>query len=154
MNREGWGEGPWDGEPDKLEWRDEATGMPCLIVRSSLGALCGYVGVPPGHPDHGKHYDNVDSTEVHGGLTYANRCQEGGKICHIAKPGEPEDVWWFGFDTAHLGDLVPGMVAAYAKSGMDYMKSHHGDEYRNLEYVKGEVTRLALQLDKIGKNSS
>ena len=47
MDKTGWGPGEWTDEPDKLQWVDEATGFDCLIVRNSLGALCGYVGVSP-----------------------------------------------------------------------------------------------------------
>lgn len=54
-----WGEGPWQHEPDKMEWRDEETGLPCLIVRGPAGALCGYVGVAPSHPFHGLSYDGL-----------------------------------------------------------------------------------------------
>jgi hypothetical protein len=25
INRTGWGDGPWDDEPDKVEWRDAVT---------------------------------------------------------------------------------------------------------------------------------
>ena len=33
-----WPRGVWDDEPDKKQWRDEATGYPCLIVRNqSMG---------------------------------------------------------------------------------------------------------------------
>jgi hypothetical protein len=49
-----WPAGPWLEEPDKIQWIDEATGLDCLIVRQSeSGHLCGYAGVPPGHPLHG-----------------------------------------------------------------------------------------------------
>lgn len=48
-DRSKWPSGPWDGEPDKKQWMDPATGLPCLIHRGPTGALCGYVGVPPGH---------------------------------------------------------------------------------------------------------
>lgn len=58
--------GEWDNEPDKVQWKTEA-GFPALIVRSqTFGALCGYVGVPKGHPAYEKHYDEVD-VEIHGG---------------------------------------------------------------------------------------
>jgi hypothetical protein len=60
--REQWGEGPWQSEPDLVEWRDAATGYPCLIVRGSMGALCGYVGLPPGHPLHGKPYTHAEES--------------------------------------------------------------------------------------------
>lgn len=36
-------DGEWKDEPDKIQWQDEATGFPCLIVRGPSGALCGYV---------------------------------------------------------------------------------------------------------------
>lgn len=53
--KEAWGEGPWLTEPDRMVWVDEATGLDCMILRAPVtGALCGYVGVPPGHPLHGK----------------------------------------------------------------------------------------------------
>ena len=45
--------GPWDREPDKIQYEDPDTGYPCLVKRTSLGHLCGYVGVPEGHPAHG-----------------------------------------------------------------------------------------------------
>ncbi|MGE5512362.1 MAG: hypothetical protein ACM31O_14035 [Bacteroidota bacterium] len=68
-----WGDGPWMSEPDKRQWVDKATGLPCLIVRNSLGALCGYVGVSKSHPAYGKDYFDVD-VRVHGGLTFARQC--------------------------------------------------------------------------------
>lgn len=53
-----WGPGPWEEEPDKRQWTDPATGLPCLIVRNRLGGLCGYVGVPPSHPWYGRDYSS------------------------------------------------------------------------------------------------
>jgi hypothetical protein len=43
-------EGIWQEEPDYQHWIDEETGLDCLIVRNSGGALCGYVGIPQSHP--------------------------------------------------------------------------------------------------------
>lgn len=72
----GWPSGEWDSEPDKLQWPDEATGLPCLAVRhASLGHWCGYVGVPPEHPWAGHTYDSDVEVDVHGGLTFADACQ-------------------------------------------------------------------------------
>lgn len=128
---------PWNAEPDKAQWIDEATGLDCLIVRGPLGALCGYVGLPPNHPWHGTDADHVDAA-VHGGLNYAAPCQEHAgerAICHVPEPGRPADVWWLGFDCAHAGDLNPitGPIT--------------GDEvYRDFAYVQAEVARLAAQL--------
>jgi len=140
VDRSGWGHGPWDGEPDRVQWRTEA-GLPGLIVRNTLGTLCGYVAVPPGHTLHGLHYDHEQvSVDVHGGLTYSDSCQ--GPICHAPRPGEPDNVWWFGFDCAHLGDGTPFMIG---KFGSD-LGRYYADQYRDIGYVRREVERLAKQL--------
>lgn len=186
-----WPRGAWDDEPDKIQWQDEATGLPCLIVRGPSGALCGYVGVAPGHPWHGKDYDDC-GVDVHGGLTFASKCAEinpekwekwcerqNGRraeakkypigdaatdlkeydrlnvlkdyeawavwsasrhICHVASPGEPDPVWWLGFDCAHAGDISPG-YARYSRSFAD-----REDSYRDIAYVEGECRSLAKQI--------
>lgn len=59
VDKSAWGDGPWQSEPDKMQWRDETTGLVCLIVRGPLGALCGYVGVPEKHPAYGLSYDGT-----------------------------------------------------------------------------------------------
>ena len=154
VDKTGWGDGPWQAEPDKRQWQDKATGLPCLIVRNPIGALCGYVGVPAGHPVHGKGYDDVD-VGVHGGLTFADRCHEGAEehsICHKPAPGESDDVWWLGFDCAHAGDLSPQHAATmreirvmpeFRRLPSPYMRD---DTYKDIAYVEGEVQRLAAQL--------
>ena len=48
--KEKWRPGPWTVEPEKIQWQDETTKLPCLIVRNGMGALCGYVGVDASHP--------------------------------------------------------------------------------------------------------
>ena len=161
--------GQWDDEPDKAQWVDEATGLDCLIVRGPMGALCGYVGVPDSHPWHGKGYSEClhdcneedhycwehspgSAVRVHGGLTFAAACHpdergEGYGICHVAEPGRPDDVWWFGFDCAHAYDLTPGMILA------DRMIGHSGfsgeDIYRTFGYVQRECADLARQLASV-----
>jgi hypothetical protein len=137
VDRAGWPAGEWDAEPDRVEWRDEVTALPCLIVRNRVGGLCGYVGVPPGHPWHGKGYDDVPA-DVHGGLTYADKCQ--GSICHVPQPGEPDDVWWLGFDCVHSGDIAPGR---HGGLGYGYLWP---ESYKNIAYVRGEVVSLARQV--------
>jgi hypothetical protein len=48
------------------------------------------------------------------------------------------DIWWFGFDCAHAGDLIPGL-------------SHHSpllqasEVYRDEEYVRGQLKYLGAQ---------
>lgn len=209
VDKSGWGPGPWNDEPDKRQWQDEATGLPCLIVRSPVGALCGYVGVPPDHPAYGLSYDGTPDKEhrvyhkalrekmrgpllaqdgsdekheavrdaimetperpeivsgpgeciteidVHGGLTYAAGCS--GHICHVPAEGEPDNVWWFGFDCAHSGDLCPQMEMA--RKGFKHLmpslppeleaameKMDMRDVYRDAAYVAAECASLAKQL--------
>ena len=144
--------GEWDAEPDKVQWIDAATGFDCLIHRGPSGALCGYVGLPPGHKYHGAGYDAVeiphperDDTypDVHGGLTFADSCSEtpradGGGICHIPAEGRPADVWWLGFDCAHCDDFCPS-----------YATERSYGCYRDLAYVKRQCADLAKQLASV-----
>lgn len=138
-SRDEWKPGPWDDEPDLVEWRHDESGYPCLIVRNNFGALCGYVGVPPEHPLHGKGMLDAEVTDldVHGGVTYGHECA--GDICHVARPGEPEDVWWVGFDCAHAFDAVPGI-------SMLCGRSDEARRYRSMGYVQDQVESLARQL--------
>lgn len=71
--------------------------------------------------------DIVLAIDVHGGLTYA---ANGGHI------EDDSDLWWFGFDCSHSGDLSP-----------KYHKEYDNDDiYRDYEYVKIECENLAKQL--------
>lgn len=146
VDRTGWESGPWDTEPDKAQWQDPDTGMPCLAVRNGQGIWCGYVGVTEGHPFFGVDCDDEKiDVRVHGGLNFSDACSQNDKeygICHRPDPGEPDRVWWFGFDCIHAFDLAPGMVASRKKRGAGYP----GDTYRDLAYVKRECAELAKQL--------
>ena len=83
---------------------------------------------------HGKDYNALD-VEVHGGLTYAGECS--GSICHVPKPGEPDNVFWFGFDCAHAYDLSPATQAFYRERGISL--SRDGDDvYRTVEQPPAE----------------
>lgn len=143
IDKSDWPRGPWHKEPDKVQWQDEATGLPCLAVRTKLtGALCGYVGVAAGHPAFGECYDALGHIDVHGGLTYSDHCNgdEERGVCHTPDPGEPEHAWWVGFDCAHCGDVTPAM--AYTEE----IALALGGAYRTLDYVQDQCRLLAQQL--------
>lgn len=140
----GWPSGPWDGEPDKVQWQDEATGLPCLAVRQgNNGHWCGYVGVAEDHPYFGHEYDEHYELPAHGGLTFSDACSPGETeatgICHLPEPGEPDHVWWFGFDCAHHGDSSPRDAALYG----DFTG------YKTLDYVQASCRELAAALKAV-----
>lgn len=166
VNRAEWPPGPWDAEPeDKVEFRH--AGFACLLVRGSAGAWCGYVGMPPGHRWHGAAYDDVrvideegeaSYPDVHGGLTYAAACQVNGHICHAPAPGEPDDIWWLGFDCNHSGDVAPRDEGFHLR-----FPEHAGvfeprlgrptgwggvHRYQTRDYARRETERLAEQLGR------
>lgn len=153
IDKSDWPDGPWMKEFDKSQFVDEATGLPCLIVRNNLGNLCGYVGVKRGHPAYKKDYDDVD-VSVHGGLTYADFCQEHSEeskgICHLPGKREPKRIYWLGFDCAHCYDLVPGMLKFHNEFRSQYPAEFSDvpdrDVYRDVEYVRNECRSLAKQL--------
>lgn len=143
--RDRWPQGPWTHEPDKIVWVDRATKLDCMVVRNHLGGLCGYVGLSRKHPWYGKDYDSVDA-EAHGGLTFAATCQEDGPVCHVPRRGRPHDVWWLGFDCAHAGDLLPGMLATFDELRIERPGVLQDYEtYKDLNYVVSEVEELARQ---------
>jgi hypothetical protein len=102
-SRSVWQPGIWKTEPDLVEWRSAAVPYPLLIIRGDVGALCGYVGVPPSHPFHGRSPRDVG---FEFGINWAGPC-DGYRI----PTGEPPDCWWFGFDCAHAGNYVPAIAA-------------------------------------------
>jgi hypothetical protein len=159
-----WPDGPWQDEPDKIEWVDPATGYDCLIERNHYGPLCGYVAVPPQHPYHGAHYSEIN-VHVHGGLSYSplgHGRELSGTAVHVdhdrdlpnsafglpfrerLPPGQ--HVWWLGFDCAHGYDVIP----AWPDWQIDPAAT-----YKTVVYVRREVTRLAKQLhEQAGSHAS
>lgn len=153
MNREEklslFGEGPWVDEPDRKEWR--AHGLPCLMLRAPLfGHWCGYAGVPPEHPLHGRAWRSVRlRLHAHRGLNFAGPCDD--RVCHEPRPGEPEAIWWLGFDCMHADDFVPVMSSPWARAlggyhGFDERDRSLYGTYRDAAYVEAEVQLLAIQL--------
>lgn len=92
-----WKPGVWITEPDLVEWRSSKAPYPMLILRGGMGALCGYVGVPPAHPYHGQSPWLVNWS---------------GPSCSRRRAtGEPPHFWWLGFDCGHSNEYAPLMDA-------------------------------------------
>jgi hypothetical protein len=110
----------------------------CHIMQvPALGHLCGYVRIPKKHPLHGLSYDEVYNLgyeiEVHGGLTYsASTIGEATGMQYLLSRQ-----WYFGFDCAHSGDIIPGHPFSFGNENA---------VYRDYDYVKAECESLARQL--------
>lgn len=151
MDIMGWRDlqGKWNNEPDILELDNRGYHM--VVLRNPMmGNLNGYVGVNINHPSFGLHYDHkkMDHVMVHGGITYAGN---GGYM-----PFAPfkRNYWYFGFDTAHAGDLVPQLTLinhSIPELGelMERFESLMKPTYRDLNYVSDQVNALTEQLQLI-----
>lgn len=143
-----WGAGPWTNEPDRVEWTTRA-GLPAIALRQPRsGHWCGYVGVAPGHRWHGvdlqSYPEGVEVPDAHGGITYNEHCV--GAVCHVPQPGEPDDLWWIGFDCAHAGDRTPGSGTNIARIFLDdEADARFGGVYRTIDFVQKQCERLAKQ---------
>ena len=128
--------GPWDNEPD--EWNGEFHGLRVRAVRHhATGSWCGYVLLPRNHPLYGVDYGEIDA-DAHGGLTYSDYGAGGDNLSLMERSLHDDDVWEVGFDCGHASDYQPVLV------GLE----HRSIKYRTLEYVKGELDKLASQLKK------
>lgn len=132
VDKSKWPEGDWMTEPDRDIFKT-ADGYDAAILRHPrLGHLCGYVGVPEGHPLHGRPYGEVYDLidpDVHGGLTYSGNGLE--------EFGENPSAWYFGFDCMHSRDIVPSMLEC---------SSYPNASYRTFAYVKRQVALLSKQI--------
>ena len=125
-----------------IEERFEHKGFPCVVVFQPMGFRCGYVGIPKGHKVYKKHYNDLD-IDCHCGLTYS----EDRLVMQ-----EDKDVWWIGFDCAHICD----------SPDIEKIKQYYGEDtanrireinfylldkpVRDLEYVKDNCKKIVDQL--------
>lgn len=145
-NKKRFPPGPWQTEPDRVEFKH--AGFDCLLNRNQMGAWCGYVGLPATHPLYKTHYQEVENLSGYGGLTFGALC--GGEICHVGDvPGEA--LYWLGFDCAHYGDLVPGMILCDEKIHQQFGFPRRDREcvYRDVHYAREQTKLLAEELQNI-----
>ena len=110
------------------------------VTSNRIGYRCGYVRIPPGHPWHGKGYDDVRTADggwpdVHGGLTFAEADTDCGK-------GGEDNAWWLGFDCAHYDDAPDPELPGY-DARMSF--AHRGDMVKTTAYVQAECLNLIRQ---------
>ena len=150
------GEGPWQAEAEKIAWTDPKTGFGCIIRREPGGHLGGYVSIGSDHPLFGFDARAIPRTviNVHGGLNYAERCDESGpeelSICHVvARQAAHDDRWWIGFSCDGLADFIPSIPRHATEAEALGIEQ----TYRDQEYVFARCTDLAAQLAAVAANA-
>lgn len=126
------GHGPWLYELDVVIWhhRDKL----CAVLRNKeLGNLNGYVEAD---------LNLSIPVAVHGGVTFTGHLSHQGEHCSLL------DVHtFFGFDCAHAGDLVPGIIAlSRMVIGTGMPEEYLYGAYRTTDFVIKETHNLAKQL--------
>lgn len=129
-------------------------GLRCVVVLTSMGHRCGYVGVNKSHPLYGYNVDVVEtSLYCHGGITFA----KGGPNTYYPVHS---DLWWFGFDCAHCYDVNDFDAALEAFEDIDIranLLSHKSicesfptsGTVKTTDYCVDECKKLAEQLSGI-----
>lgn len=142
--KESWGKGAWEKEHDCVTWTDPTTQLPCIVYRTEMGTLNGYVGIALGNVLHGVTDDSAvfGKVNVHGGLTFSGQFTKE----HI--PVEDESIWWFGFDCAHAYDVIPALYT------MRPSLRNISAVYRDADFVSEQVRSLASQIAKINYQQS
>jgi hypothetical protein len=125
--------------PFKVEREWEHAGLKCAVVQArEVQHRCAYVRVPPGHPLHGRPYDEAANLEVHGGITFSEE-----------EPCVEEDGkgWWFGFDFAHYGDAMydpnpdPSTLSDEVKEFLKTMNDVRANVGLDMRVMFGSYTR-------------
>lgn len=119
----------WKNEPDDYGFMHE--GYKCIARRQrTMGHWLGFIIVRQGHPWYGVHPAELFAP-VHGHISIADNCP--------FVPDPRPDEWWVGFECNQPFDLVP-YDWEQNKDHPNLFKRH---TYRTLEFVKGELRKLA-----------
>ena len=123
---------PWLSEPDSWLHIDD-DGLVLAAVRAGVGWWRGYLGIHKAM-DHNR----LRGIRAHGGLTYKKAESPGSltttMLMALSVSGYEMPVFWIGFDYGHRGDMVPQQ--GWIEVGI----------YRDLEFVRGEIQRMADQV--------
>ena len=124
------------------DWTTEA-GLRAVVLATTMGHRCGYVGVPLAHPHHGRDYGDsgLYDIDVHGGLTFSSE--------EIGKFPVESDLHWFGFDCAHYMDAKDTSIMdeKYLEIHEKYPRlNFEGSVVRDLAFCERECEKLAKQL--------
>ena len=145
----------------------------CVVIMTSMGHRCGYVGLSKTHFLYGVEYneeikiseeakENFKKSDIGKRGILSIFCFDGetitpgvffnvhGGITYAAGSGDypvKSDLWWFGFDCAHAGDAKDLSILSEDIKEIE-LKYPLGGELRTLEYCIYECESLADQLLK------
>lgn len=156
-------------------------GLRCVVIFTSMGHRCGYVGITEGHPLYGVQYNskvpglNVDEkTPIGKRGVFSILLSDGTKDIRpelyfdvhgslTYSCNEPEypvpasGTWWFGFDCGHCDDSSD--LEALDRYDLDSQgvrayaeMTRNRGTVRSLQYVIDECKRLADQLVAVKEN--
>jgi hypothetical protein len=132
LDKSMWSDGPWQTEPDYEPY--SYNGYDCLIMRTTIGTLSGYIAVPSEHPWYTLSAEHVPVL-VHGGLEWTGAGND------LFRRASREDVVWFGFSCGHIGDYYPVDELIYKfDPRMDRNEQiTRKEQYKTIEYVKFQI---------------
>lgn len=147
----------------------------CVVVMTSMGHRCGYVGIPKEHPLHGvdysKKHQSLMTSDVVGepidkrGVIPLLAIEEDDRFlrpdCYFnvhggitysgsseKYPVENDGLWWFGYDCAHCGDARDLSVVPEQIREIE-LRFPTGGVLRTKEYCVDECKSLADQFKKV-----
>ena len=104
-----WGEGPWQNEPDRVEWR--YGDVPCLLVRNRWARGAVTQGSTPGIPPTAKLPRRRGDPTHSGSRTPTSAPPH----CHVPRAAGRPSRLRIGFDCGHLHDLSPACAQRSAR---------------------------------------
>ncbi len=154
----------------------ENYGYSCVVIMSSMGYRCGYVGIKKDHPLYKFRYDEEYNAlkklheeikdhkydfakygiiqHLSGKTRPISILQVHGGITYSEGDSEypvPNDgIWWFGYDCGHGGDAKDLSVVPERVKQIE-LKYPCGGILRSLDYCIQECNELAKQLNFIKK---
>ena len=138
----------------------EHSGLRCVIIRTSMGHLCGYVGVPKSHPLHGHRYNDPHPTLR--ALWEARKQQPVGPhpslpvmIFALSGGGDEKGLAPELCFDVHGGITYSDDLKGYDDSitwafGFDTAHAQDFNDPKDETYVTAETNKLAEQLASVG----
>jgi hypothetical protein len=167
---------PEDWIPNTPEQLWQEHDLWCAVLRGPIGALCGYVLLPVGHPWWGLTYNQeVPGAQELDGEMPAEQAMDDYGVIPIFALGDPEGGrwrrlgyqaqvhggltftgplliegapwgWWLGWDCAHAGDALDPAFVDPYMAPFNQHAIDRGDHVWTLDDVVLETGRLALSI--------